>query len=141
MVAIVTIEYSIYLDLHYRVSHDNCFHFFFFFLMIRRPPRSTLFPYTTLFRSFRAANAALLPGSRLHVRAAPGATAWRNADCRVPRVRRLPPAHAVPPWPDRRSSLPSHRPAPAYPPALAKSYLPRSAPCSLSLRRAAPGRP
>src|SRR2546423_8878681 len=26
--------------------------FFFFFLMIRRPPRSTLFPYTTLFRSF-----------------------------------------------------------------------------------------
>src|SRR6478609_10788432 len=27
---------------------------FFFFLMIRRPPRSTLFPYTTLFRSERA---------------------------------------------------------------------------------------
>src|SRR2546429_4927116 len=26
----------------------------FFFLMIRRPPRSTLFPYTTLFRSGRA---------------------------------------------------------------------------------------
>src|SRR3712207_7857242 len=26
---------------------------FFFFLMIRRPPRSTLFPYTTLFRSQR----------------------------------------------------------------------------------------
>src|SRR5438132_2727101 len=25
--------------------------FFFFFLMIQRPPRSTLFPYTTLFRS------------------------------------------------------------------------------------------
>src|SRR6267154_4277839 len=25
---------------------------YFFFLMIRRPPRSTLFPYTTLFRSF-----------------------------------------------------------------------------------------
>src|SRR3712207_8062696 len=31
---------------------------FFFFLMIRRPPRSTLFPYTTLFRS-RAARPAL----------------------------------------------------------------------------------
>src|SRR5258707_14751968 len=28
------------------------FHFFFF-LMIRRPPRSTLFPYTTLFRALR----------------------------------------------------------------------------------------
>src|SRR2546430_7174537 len=27
------------------------FSIFFFFLMIRRPPRSTLFPYTTLFRS------------------------------------------------------------------------------------------
>src|SRR2546430_6743735 len=30
---------------------DNPSAYFFFFLMIRRPPRSTLFPYTTLFRS------------------------------------------------------------------------------------------
>src|SRR5438445_9000497 len=30
-------------------TYSYCF--FFFFLMIRRPPRSTLFPYTTLFRS------------------------------------------------------------------------------------------
>src|ERR1035438_10743435 len=30
--------------------------FFFFFLMIRRPPKSTLFPYTTLFRSLRLGN-------------------------------------------------------------------------------------
>src|SRR3989442_7020492 len=29
---------------------------FFFFLMIRRPPRSTLFPYTTLFRSHNGAH-------------------------------------------------------------------------------------
>src|SRR5499427_9683540 len=29
----------------------STFILFFFFLMIRRPPRSTLFPYTTLFRS------------------------------------------------------------------------------------------
>src|SRR2546426_10693973 len=29
----------------------HSFLLFFFFLMIRRPPRSTLFPYTTLFRS------------------------------------------------------------------------------------------
>src|SRR3712207_6960342 len=29
----------------------------FFFLMIRRPPRSTLFPYTTLFRSFSQVDA------------------------------------------------------------------------------------
>src|SRR5256885_15258750 len=32
----------------------------FFFLMIRRPPRSTLFPYTTLFRSI------LIPSDRVH---------------------------------------------------------------------------
>src|SRR2546429_9757169 len=31
---------------------SSCF-ISFFFLMIRRPPRSTLFPYTTLFRSVR----------------------------------------------------------------------------------------
>src|SRR3712207_8897716 len=31
---------------------------FFFFLMIRRPPRSTLFPYTTLFRSSNGVEAA-----------------------------------------------------------------------------------
>src|SRR2546422_3656235 len=37
--------------------------FFFFFLMIRRPPRSTLFPYTTLFRSscgWRAVQVAVI---------------------------------------------------------------------------------
>src|SRR5574342_981231 len=36
---------------------------FFFFLMIRRPPRSTLFPYTTLFRSRN--ERSLLGGDRL----------------------------------------------------------------------------
>src|SRR3712207_7209147 len=35
--------------------------YFFFFLMIRRPPRSTLFPYTTLFRSVEAAAGAGVP--------------------------------------------------------------------------------
>src|SRR2546429_2285066 len=34
---------------------------FFFFLMIRRPPRSTLFPYTTLFRSLRARGGVVIP--------------------------------------------------------------------------------
>src|SRR5215813_10916617 len=34
---------------------------FFFFLMIRRPPRSTLFPYTTLFRTPRAGAARCPP--------------------------------------------------------------------------------
>src|SRR3989449_4436333 len=41
--------------LHVVLRHDIRFtsllSIFFFFLMIRRPPRSTLFPYTTLFRS------------------------------------------------------------------------------------------
>src|SRR5205085_12228167 len=34
---------------------------FFFFLMIRRPPRSTLFPYTTLFRSLGNASSSNVP--------------------------------------------------------------------------------
>src|SRR2546425_143316 len=34
---------------------------YFFFLMIRRPPRSTLFPYTTLFRSPRQSGRAVIP--------------------------------------------------------------------------------
>src|SRR2546430_7832579 len=34
---------------------------FFFFLMIRRPPRSTLFPYTTLFRSINVSAFAYVP--------------------------------------------------------------------------------
>src|SRR2546426_2511659 len=49
--------------------------FVFFFLMIRRPPRSTLFPYTTLFRSPR--------GRRTRLR---GRTSWRSA-CRGRRRR------------------------------------------------------
>src|SRR2546430_16309986 len=40
--------------------------FFFFFLMIRRPPRSTLFPYTTLFRSRAGDRGA--PGARAEPR-------------------------------------------------------------------------
>src|SRR5437899_12697868 len=36
--------------------HSVLSRYFFFFLMIRRPPRSTLFPYTTLFRSIQAAS-------------------------------------------------------------------------------------
>src|SRR2546430_13667428 len=45
---------------------------YFFFLMIRRPPRSTLFPYTTLFRS-DAACAALCPGWHSQTFARPAA--------------------------------------------------------------------
>src|SRR6266702_7419506 len=52
-------------------------HSAFFFLMIRRPPRSTLFPYTTLFRSGESANRD------------------RDGGPRPPRPE---------PWPDRKST-------------------------------------
>src|SRR5258707_11709524 len=39
----------------------------FFFLMIRRPPRSTLFPYTTLFRSLPLLRASISPSLHLGV--------------------------------------------------------------------------
>src|SRR2546421_652415 len=35
-------------------AYMHIYNLYFFFLMIRRPPRSTLFPYTTLFRSHHA---------------------------------------------------------------------------------------
>src|SRR5579862_10002779 len=42
----------------------SIYYLFFFFLIIRRPPRSTLFPYTTLFRSkFDRGEARCLGGS------------------------------------------------------------------------------
>src|SRR3989442_11953125 len=47
---------------------------FFFFLMIRRPPRSTLFPYTTLFRS-------ALPRRHHRGHGRPGAGGAGDAGC------------------------------------------------------------
>src|SRR3712207_8483107 len=60
---------------------------FFFFLMIRRPPRSTLFPYTTLFRSVGGgvgghAGDAAVRGSEHSDRAAAGGAEVRGG---VPR--------------------------------------------------------
>src|SRR2546422_7082857 len=40
---------------------------FFFFLMIRRPPRSTLFPYTTLFRSLKWGLGCAFPSQRISI--------------------------------------------------------------------------
>src|SRR2546426_11469158 len=42
---------SYHLHLRFNTRTTNLVFILFFFLMIRRPPRSTLFPYTTLFRS------------------------------------------------------------------------------------------
>src|ERR1039457_7420396 len=49
---------------------------FFFFIMIRRPPRSTLFPYTTLFRSARWAHQSSGPRRRCRL---PGRV-WRSEE-------------------------------------------------------------
>src|SRR3712207_8934411 len=82
----------------------------FFFLMIRRPPRSTLFPYTTLFRSRRGG-----------LRPAPRRNGYRRLD---PAARRLvrdflaqtePRAHPHRPpllWPPRRPRSEEHKPEP-----------------------------
>src|SRR2546426_6047184 len=52
----------------------------FFFLMIRRPPRSTLFPYTTLFRSHsRPIPVTLWKRQEISARASRHADHWRSA--------------------------------------------------------------
>src|SRR5438045_9480509 len=56
----------------------------FFFLLIRRPPRSTLFPYTTLFRS------QVLPDGLLERRQA-GAGSKHGVEVSCPSMRRRPP--------------------------------------------------
>src|SRR3712207_7366506 len=67
----------------------------FFFLMIRRPPRSTLFPYTTLFRS-DLADGALSPsravcaarrGDRRHADQGAGGGPLRGAEADRKRTR------------------------------------------------------
>src|SRR5205807_8723660 len=63
----------------------------FFFVVLRRPPRSTLFPYTTLFRSLE-----WLPGPALHTRrrrSCPGGRACVRCGLRT---------QALPPGQDRR---------------------------------------
>src|SRR2546425_4535709 len=53
---------------------------FFFFLMIRRPPRSTLFPYTTLFRSRLIGEVGLSASARLHGATIEPEAAFRTMD-------------------------------------------------------------
>src|SRR6266849_10727107 len=88
--------------------------FYFFFLMIRLPPRSTLFPYTTLFRPPGARRGGLARPSLAHLRRAvlpaarPGAPAERHrrgAGHRVPGLHppRAGAAEATPVPADRRA--------------------------------------
>src|SRR6266542_1267383 len=101
------------------------FTFFFFFLMIRRPPRSTLFPYTTLFRSLArgAACRAARPPAGGCARGRPGRSArsgrrgWagdaslRRPPRQGPRRAPPPPARARPAaLPDRRCRRPRGTP-------------------------------
>src|SRR2546426_2404454 len=71
-------------------------HSFFFFLMIRRPPRSTLFPYTTLFRSPKARSVSRLfdqaPFAAVVSDADRKVTAWNAA---AERLFGIPHAEAV----------------------------------------------
>src|SRR3712207_9113111 len=54
-------------------------HMCFFFLMIRRPPRSTLFPYTTLFRSIPVRSSR---GISNDCRERPSPKDWRSGSSR-----------------------------------------------------------
>src|SRR3989442_9384218 len=72
----------------------------FFFLMIRRPPRSTLFPYTTLFRSIQqGAKPALCPGDVLEELGLPAADAGLGS-----RSPGAPPRGQPPDLRDRKST-------------------------------------
>src|SRR3989475_10210001 len=57
---------STFIPFFFSLATLSSFYLSFFFLMIRRPPRSTLFPYTTLFRSgtrqIDARDRLLIPG-------------------------------------------------------------------------------
>src|SRR6266496_4535349 len=59
---------------------------FLFFLMIRRPPRSTLFPYTTLFRSRSAVSVRSRPGADGRMRLARCRTPCRDRDRKSTRL-------------------------------------------------------
>src|SRR5947209_8868570 len=68
------------------------FFFFFFFLMIRRPPRSTLFPYTTLFRS--RGSSGNTSGAHQSGTVAPGLPEHGNPACSDRKSTRLNSSHA-----------------------------------------------
>src|SRR2546430_14218613 len=74
--------------LFYHIAQKRCSNLAFFFLMIRRPPRSTLFPYTTLFRSGLDDHAEILARTfeRAGVRALERDEAERHLDRKSTRL-------------------------------------------------------
>src|SRR2546430_8973674 len=81
----------------------------FFFLMIRRPPRSTLFPYTTLFRSLGAGCVASGVASKLHAVRQGGNTRAAAPQGRLPRGDRR---GDFPPPPPTQEKIVSRPPLP-----------------------------
>src|SRR2546430_10100913 len=67
-------------------SHVNAISIFFFFLMIRRPPRSTLFPYTTLFRSRSCIAPWCCGAGRQDISWCLGAACWSTGDRKSTRL-------------------------------------------------------
>src|SRR5258706_10021195 len=63
------VSFLLFFDFSFFPHASSPFSLFFFFLMIRRPPRSTLFPYTTLFRSRPTAPASRSSGGIASCRA------------------------------------------------------------------------
>src|SRR5690242_20746462 len=72
------------------MTHDatlrSSFIFLFFFLMIRRPPRSTLFPYTTLFRSEEMSRTVARGGSKPSAFSPPEVTRPASTDRKSTRL-------------------------------------------------------
>src|SRR2546430_13640828 len=64
----------------------------FFFLMIRRPPRSTLFPYTTLFRSYPDKPRLVAARQEFDLEEVPSAYRYRRGVCVVDLGRGVSPA-------------------------------------------------
>src|SRR5688572_32586714 len=77
--------------------------FAFFFLMIRPPPRSTLFPYTTLFRS-QGRESRSTARARCTWRGSAGSQVRPVSITRGRRGRRVPPPPPPPPARDRKST-------------------------------------
>src|SRR2546421_11729055 len=77
------------------VLHHPVLFLFFFFLMIRRPPRSTLFPYTTLFRS---------PALKASPRTMKPTTPFSRTRVQIVELNRdfMPPSKSLPRSPRRR---------------------------------------
>src|SRR2546422_10633429 len=110
--------------------HAHLIYSIFFFLMIRRPPRSTLFPYTTLFRSPLELLLPLPHGGEQHGPSAPlQDVEQRREDDQGPDdqaavyAERPPPPRLPPPAPAPRCRR--HRAAPAT----SSSAYPGTAPC------------